>query len=253
MRFQLSAARSAFALLVLACLAAAGAVAGVRLGLMPFERGLALITGAAALGLLAVALALAWLVVAFRDNRGEGKRAGLIALIGGVFLLTPPLHTAYMGLTSPPIHDAATDPEDPPQFVALAKARKPGMNAPAYDGSEQIQFRGDTNTANYMLHTYFAEMTHPKADLMTTKAKEFWHAFETAKKLGWTIVDYSEKEGRIEATDTSFWFGQKADIVIRVREAGPIGARVDARSQSESGTRDFGANIARLEALRKAL
>jgi hypothetical protein len=253
MRFQLLAARLALALLILASLTAAGAVAEVRLFRMPVERGLALMTVATSLGLMALVLALAWFAAAFHRNRGEGKRAGLAAVIGSVFLLTPPLHAVYMGFTSPPIHDASTDPEDPPQFAALAKARKPGMNSPAYNGSEQIQFRGETNTANYMLHTYYPDLTRPKADLMTTKAKEFWHAFETVKKLGWTIMDYSEKDGRIEATDTSFWFGQKADIVIRVREAGPVGARLDARSQSENGTRDFGSNIARLQALRKAL
>jgi hypothetical protein len=255
MRFQLLAARSALVLLVLAALIAASAVAGVRLGMMPFARGLVVMTGAVALGLLALALATAWLITAFRHNRGEGKRAGLAALIGSVFLLTPPLHTAYMGLTSPSIHDAATDPEDPPQFVALAKARKPGMNPPAYDGSERMQFHGETNTANYMLHMYYRDITTPKVELgppLNAQPAMFWHAFETVKKLGWTIMDYSEKEGRIEATDNSFWFGQKADIVIRVREAG-AGTRLDARSQSESGTKDFGGNIARLEALRKAL
>ena len=46
-----------------------------------------------------------------------------------------------MGLTSPAIHDATTNPEDPPQFVALAKSRRPGMNSPVYDGSEQIYFQ----------------------------------------------------------------------------------------------------------------
>jgi hypothetical protein len=70
--------------------------------------------------------------------------------------------------------------------------------------------------------------------------------------MGWHIVDYSESQGRIEATDTSFWFGQKADIVIRVREAGSLGAIADIRSQSETGTRDYGANIARLKAYLKA-
>src|SRR6185437_14839574 len=201
----------------------------------------------------AFAFALVWLFGALRHNRGEGKLAGLSALIGSLFLLWPPLHTMYMGLTSPSIHDAATDPEDPPQFIALAKARKSGMNPPTYDGSEEIHFRGVTNTANYMLHTYYAEMTHPRPQLLMTKSKLFWRAFEAAKKMDWTIVDYSEKDGRIEATDTSLWFGQKADIVIRVREAGPKGARVDVRSQSESGTRDFGSNITRLQDFNDAL
>jgi hypothetical protein len=126
------------------------------------------------------------------------------------------------------------------------------MNSPVYDGSEQIRFRGVTNTANFMLHTYYAEMTHPHPDLLATKAKLFWRAFEAAKKMGWAVIDYSEKDGRIEATDTSLWFGQKADIVIRVRGAGP-GARVDIRSQSQTGTQDFGSNITRVQDFNDAL
>ena len=66
--------------------------------------------------------------------------------------------------------------------------------------------------------------------------------------MGWHIADFNEQQGHIEATATSFWFGQKADVVIRVREAGAIGAIADIRSQSQTGTRDFGANIERLKA-----
>ena len=46
MRFQILAARSALVLLLLASLTAACAVAGVRMDLMPFESGLALMTAA---------------------------------------------------------------------------------------------------------------------------------------------------------------------------------------------------------------
>jgi len=254
MRSQLLAARSALALLVLACLAALIAVGGVRLSLLPFSTGFAIMTVASALGVLALLRSLLWLFHALKRNQGDGKRLGLIALLGSLLFLWPPLHTAYLGAISPAIHDATTDPGDPPQFVALAKNRKPGMNSPVYNGSEQITFRGETNTADYMLHTYYGDtVTKPYARLLTTKAKLFWHAFETVKRMGWRIVDYSEKDGRIEATDQSFWFGQTADIVVRVREAGALGARLDARSESETGTRDFGSNIARLQAFLKAL
>jgi hypothetical protein len=253
---QLFAARLALALLVLAGLTAVAAVGGVRLSLIPFDTGFAAMAAASLLALLSLLFGVIWLLKAFKYNRGQGKRAGLIALTGSLLLLGPPLHAVYMGFISPAIHDAATDPEDPPQFVALAKARKPGMNPPAYDGSQKIRFRGETNTANFMLHTYYPDVTTPRGELrppLNTKPAMFWHAFEAVKRLGWRIVDYSEKEGRIEATDRSFWFGQATDIVIRVRQAGPQGARLDARSQSESGARDFGSNITHLQALRKAL
>ena len=69
-----------------------------------------------------------------------------------------------------------------------------------------------------------------------------------AKKLGWTIVDASEKDLRIEATDRSLWFGRISDIVIRVRPAGTTGSRVDVRSESRDGELDHGRNAARLKA-----
>jgi hypothetical protein len=254
MRFQLLAARSALALLALACLTALAAVGGVRLSLLPLDSGLAIMTVATVLGVLALITALVWLFHALKHNQGAGRRTGQIALLGSLLLLWPPLHAAYKGVISPAIHDATTDPGDPPQFVALARLRRPGMNAPTYDGSEQITFRGETNTADYMLHTYYGDtVTKPYARLLTTKPKLFWHAFETVKRMGWRIVDYSEKDGRIEAIDKSFWFGQTADIVIRVREAGALGAKLDARSESETGKRDFGGNIARLQAYLRAL
>jgi uncharacterized protein (DUF1499 family) len=54
-------------------------------------------------------------------------------------------------------------------------------------------------------------------------------------------------EGRIEATATTFWFGFKDDVVIRLRpEAG--GTRVDVRSESRVGGSDVGANAARIRA-----
>ena len=252
MRFQLLAAQLALATFLLALLAALLAVGSVRLGLMPFGSGFSIMTAATVLGLLALAMALGWLFCALKSNHGAGKRAGLIALLGSLALLFPPLHTVYLGMTSPAIHDATTNPEDPPQFVALAK-RQPGMNPPGYDGNMQITFQGETNTAAYMLHTYYAALTKPYARLLTSKEKLFAHALDTARRVGWTIVDTSEKDGRIEATDKSFWFGQTADIVIRVQTAGALGARLDIRSQSEQGMRDFGSNIARLTAYLKAL
>jgi hypothetical protein len=83
--------------------------------------------------------------------------------------------------------------------------------------------------------------------------KMFWRCFNTAKRMGWNIVDYNEKQGRIEATATSFWFGQISDIVIRVRPAGIMGARFDMRAQSETGRRDFGRNLELMKAYRGAL
>jgi hypothetical protein len=103
-----------------------------------------------------------------------------------------------------------------------------------------------------MLHEYYSKLTYPLA-LIMPPSKMFWRCFNTAKRMGWHIVDYSEKEGRIEATATSFWFGQVSDIVIRVRPAGTLGARFDMRAESETGSRDFGRNLELMKAYRTEL
>jgi fatty-acyl-CoA synthase len=90
----------------------------------------------------------------------------------------------------------------------------------------------------------YPDITKPHAVLLMTPAKAFWRNFETAKEMGWSIADYSEKDGRIEATARSLWFGRTSDIVIRIERAGASGARVDVRAQSESGNQDFGYNLA---------
>lgn len=50
---------------------------------------------------------------------------------------------------------------------------------------------------------------------------------------------------RSKATDTSFWFRFKDDVVIRVRAADG-GTVVDVRSVSRVGQGDLGANAARI-------
>jgi hypothetical protein len=251
MIFPLLAARLALASLLPAAVIAAAAVIAVRGGMVPFSTGLEAMTASVALAAIALLLSLVWLVWALRHNRGDAKRIGMIAFFGSLLLLYVPLHTVYQGLVAPPIHDATTDPEDPPRFVALAK-RPSGENATAFDPSEKISYRGEYNTVSYMLHTYYTELTKPLA-LIMPPSKMFWRCFNAAKRMGWHIVDYNEKEGRIEATSTSFWFGQVSDIVIRVRPAGTLGARFDMRAESESGTRDFGRNLGLLKAYRSQL
>jgi fatty-acyl-CoA synthase len=253
MHFQLIAARSALAALVLAVLVGLGTVASVRLGLVSDSAGSTLMIPAIALGLLALGLALLWLRSALARNSGEGKRLGLITLIGSLAFLYSPLSYVYYGFVSLPIFDATTDPEDAPQFAALAQV--PSANSRVFDGTRRIpysgpdaRYRGQTVTVAYAFHDKYPALTHPHAGLLVSPQKTFWRCFETVKKLGWTIVEANEKDLRIEATDRSFWFGRISDIVIRVRPAGTIGSRVDVRSQSREAGVDHGRNAKRLKA-----
>jgi uncharacterized protein (DUF1499 family) len=80
----------------------------------------------------------------------------------------------------------------------------------------------------------------------------FFRALAAVEALGWELVDANRQEGRIEATDSTFWFGFKDDIVIRVQPQGS-GAKVDARSVSRVGKGDVGINAKRLRRFFEAL
>ncbi|MBA2587976.1 MAG: DUF1499 domain-containing protein [Alphaproteobacteria bacterium] len=246
MRLQLFAARGALACLAAGVLAGIGAVACVRLGTFTDKGGSTLMTMATGLGLAALALALLWLKSALTRNAGEGKRMGLVALTGSLIFLYHPLSYVYYGFTALPIHDATTDPEDPPQFVALAKIEP--ANGRVFEAQRKITYKGEQVTIAYALHEKYPTLTKPHAGLLVSPQKAYWRAYSAVQKLGWTIVDASEKDLRIEATDKSLWFGRISDIVIRVRQAGTIGSRIDLRAESRDGALDHGRNAARLKA-----
>jgi uncharacterized protein (DUF1499 family) len=63
--------------------------------------------------------------------------------------------------------------------------------------------------------------------------------------LGWELVAAVPEEGRIEATDTTFWFRFKDDVVIYITREGNE-AVLNARSLSRVGGGDLGKNAGRL-------
>jgi uncharacterized protein (DUF1499 family) len=70
--------------------------------------------------------------------------------------------------------------------------------------------------------------------------------------MGWEIVDAQPREGRIEATATTFWFGFKDDVVVRITPLA-AGSRIDVRSKSRVGRGDTGTNAQRVRAYLKRL
>ena len=89
--------------------------------------------------------------------------------------------------------------------------------------------------------------------------KAFDQALEAAREMGWTIVDASVQDGRIEATDTTRWFRFKDDIVIRIRPAldgsgtALQASVIDVRSVSRVGKSDLGTNARRIRNYLEAL
>jgi uncharacterized protein (DUF1499 family) len=73
----------------------------------------------------------------------------------------------------------------------------------------------------------------------------FDRALAEAQDAGWRIVGADKNAGRIEATDTTRWFGFEDDVVVRLTAWGS-GTRVDVRSVSRIGRSDVGTNARRI-------
>ena len=90
------------------------------------------------------------------------------------------------------------------------------------------------------------------ATLPVPRDQAFDRALAVAQAEGWEIVTADKASGRIEATDTTRWFGFKDDIVVRLTPWGS-GTRVDMRSVSRVGRSDVGTNARRIEGFFDAL
>jgi uncharacterized protein (DUF1499 family) len=239
-RSGIGAAVAALALVVavgsLGLLLLAGA--GTRMGWWPFRTGLGLLAYAAYGGVAAMVLG----VLAIGLGLMFGGRAllGALALLIGLAAFLPPYMFQRTARSLPPIHDVSTDTEDPPRYVAIVPLRRSAANAIEYGGPDVAAQQ----------HRAYPDIR--PARLSEPPPRAFERALAAARAQGWEIVDTAPAEGRIEATDTTRWFGFKDDVVVRVRPEG-TGSRVDVRSLSRVGRGDVGKNAARVRAYLHAL
>jgi hypothetical protein len=252
MRFQSIIAKVSFAAFIIALAIALVASVGTRLGFWSYKLGLFAILPATAIGIAGLLGGIVWALTALVRNSGAGARWGIVGLLGAILTVGVPLNGLRLALSSPPIHDISTDIEYAPQFEALVALRKGAESDPGYDGPKIVKLRdGKTTSVSALQKKYYGDVI-PFAQFVKPM-KLFWRALNLANSMGWHVVAFDPKEGRIEATDTTFWFGFTDDIVIRVRPAGKLGARLDIRSKSRVGQSDLGANAARIRAFLKQL
>jgi uncharacterized protein (DUF1499 family) len=207
---------------------------GTRMGLWTFRTGFQLLRYAVYGGVAGAALALVALVATSR------RGLAVLALVLGLAAALPPWQLQRSARSLPPIHDISTDTDEPPPFVAVAPLRRDASNPVAYGGPEIAAQQ---------------KKAYPDikpAVLSMPPAQAFDRALAAAKAQGWEVVATVPAEGRIEATDTTRWFGFKDDVVVRVRPDG-AGSRVDARSVSRVGRGDVGTNARRIRQFLEAL
>ena len=207
---------------------------GTRFGLWTFQTGLQVLFGACLLAVIALVLGIAALVRAKLRGRRADRVPAAVGTLAGAFIL------AWMGLqyatanSVPAIHNIATDRDDPPTFDAIVARRGPGTNPLDYDAEDAAaQAAGYPDLAGLQ-----TPLSPPEA---------LTRAAAIAAAQGWEVVAVNEEQGTVEATATTFWFGFKDDVVVRVRPDAS-GSKVDVRSISRVGLSDLGANAARIEA-----
>jgi uncharacterized protein (DUF1499 family) len=178
-------------------------------------------------------LAVLWIIFALVGRSAAGVGSFVIALVIAAVAAYFPINLRMTAGKVPPIHDITTDAANPPVFVAIAPLRANAPNGVDYNATENVEAQ---------------QKAYPDIQPLVTDvppAEMFSRAEATARAMGWEIVAAVPEEGRIEATDTTAWFGFKDDIVIRITPEGE-GSRLDIRSMSRVGKSDIGKNAERI-------
>jgi uncharacterized protein (DUF1499 family) len=226
--------RAAMLALLLALASAAMLVSSAlvyRAHIVGLERAFLILRWAAYGAIATVLVTVVAIIIAAR--RGSGMTIGVLALVIVVAAFAMPALKIRQAARVPRIHDITTDTEQPPRFVNIVPLRAGAANATDYGGPEiaaqQRQGYPDLQPLSLAL----------------PPSQAFDKALAAARAMGWDIVASDPPSGRIEATDTTYWFGFKDDVVVRVAPA-QSGSRVDVRSVSRVGLSDVGTNAARI-------
>ncbi len=207
---------------------------GTRFGFWSFSMGFRFLFTGAFVAAAVLVLGIAVLIFALRAGRtGDALPVG-IGLVASVLALAVVGWQYRLATTVPPIHDISTDRVDPPAFSALVAARGGAANPLDYTAE----------TATQQANGY------PRIDTLRSDlppAESLRKAAVVARRFGWQVVNEDPHKGIVEATETTFWFGFKDDVVVRVRASDGVGSLIDLRSVSRVGKSDLGANARRIE------
>ena len=212
---------------------------GYKFSIVPLQPSLISLLIAFAGGALVFLIGLVYLFIAVQSDLGVNRNLVIVSMILGLLPvgIMGPQMAAVVDV--PPIHDITTDTVNPPEFVAIVPLRKNSPNGYEYGVSEgwPAEKLGATTIAAY------PRLKPIESDLSVADAVGRTEA--TLLSMGLEVVAVDRGAGLVEATATTFWFGFKDDIVVRVVGDGE-GSKIDLRSMSRVGQSDVGANAARI-------
>ncbi|SIO20293.1 Uncharacterized conserved protein, DUF1499 family [Parasphingorhabdus marina DSM 22363] len=154
----------------------------------------------------------------------------------------------------PAIHDITTDMQDPPMFTdaIMAIRNASGSNPADYVGKLKPGRDGEPDRLVSDLQAEaYPDIVPIRIDVTPAEAHE--RTVQAVQSLGWALVSDDPGTGIVEATDTTFWYGFKDDVIIRIRSNGATGSVVDIRSLSRVGGSDLGKNASRIREFRSLI
>jgi uncharacterized protein (DUF1499 family) len=213
-------------------LAMVGAALGSRAGFWHFRAGFTVLRWAFWFALAGGTASLLGVVLSAGKPRMI-LAAGIVGLTFGAVTAYVPWNLKHTAESLPMIHDITTDTQNPPEFVATGKLRRPDDHTVAYDGPEvaAMQQKAYPDIAPLVLNA--------------PKEKVFEAAKAAVASTGMQLVDADAAQGRIEANQTSMLWGFTDDVVVRIVADGNA-TRVDVRSKSRVGRSDLGQNAKRI-------
>ena len=206
-------------------------------GLLPLQPALLSLIVSLGLGVITLLLSIIMLIVSLKKQL-EGERN---LMIGALIICCIPVLLVggqlRMATSVPEIHDITTDTNNPPEFQKIVVLRKDAMNSLVYEYNGSAEKLAELQLAAY------PELKVIDSTLTVSDAVE--KSASILREMGLEIINVDADAGIVEATDTTFWFGFKDDIVVRI-VAVSDGTSIDLRSVSRVGRSDVGVNAARI-------
>lgn len=229
------------------------AALGAKLGLWGWQFGLGVLSIKVGPPLLMLG-AIIGLVALVAAILIKPKKGIIIAVIG---IAIPGFALGRLGAMKatvaelPFIHDVTTDTQNPPAFgtaVMTERAKVEDVNTADYIGKKAPAKTADGKPTQKLVSVLQTKAYPEIRPLVLSETKDvvFGEALATAKSMGWAIKEEDLAAGRIDATDTTFWYGFEDDITIRLRESEGGGTIIDVRSLSRVGGSDLGKNADRV-------
>jgi len=231
------------------------AALGTKFGLLSVRFGFGKMTYAwskhvlMALGIVGLLSLLFAIFIKPRKGFGVAGMAIALALMGMIYGAS----IGKKAKSLPFIHDITTDTQDVPVFTKAILSERVKVK-----GVNTVDYAGKTDKPDGTLVSVLQTQAEAYADIRPLILEEdtavvFGQVKAAVAQMGWALKSEDLEAGILEATDTTFWYGFKDDIVIRIRASEGGGTVLDVRSVSRVGGSDIGANAARIRKFLKVM